>query len=134
MVVVAHADACVNRTAVAVLARVGPKVEVLRADATLGLSLEPRAAQARGFPVSVTARPGPGACLPGPRPRWGIGTRSDAGDPTAPVVVRVSPGTPAAAAGLLVGDRITPEQPSEQRQPVEAWRAVLARLLLDETG
>ena len=48
-----------------------------------------------------------GLAVPGQRPRWGIGTRSDAGDPTAPVVVRVTTGSPAGAAGLLVGDRIT---------------------------
>jgi hypothetical protein len=41
-----------------------------------------------------------------PRGRWGIGTRDDPGDPTAPVVVRVTAGTPAAAAGLVPGDRI----------------------------
>jgi hypothetical protein len=41
-----------------------------------------------------------------PRGRWGIGTREDPGDPTAPVVVRVTAGTPAAAAGLVPGDRI----------------------------
>lgn len=41
-----------------------------------------------------------------PRPRWGMSTRGDPGDPAAPVVVRVVPGTPLAAAGLLPGDRI----------------------------
>jgi hypothetical protein len=39
------------------------------------------------------------------RGRWGIGTREDACEPAAPVVVRVAPGSPAAA-GLLPGDRI----------------------------
>jgi hypothetical protein len=41
-----------------------------------------------------------------PRGRWGLGTRQDPGDPTEPVVVRVAPDSPAAAAGLLSGDRI----------------------------
>ena len=41
-----------------------------------------------------------------PRARWGIGSRPDPGEPAAPVVVQVAPGSPAAAAGLLVGDRI----------------------------
>lgn len=41
-----------------------------------------------------------------PRPRWGMSTRRDPGDPSAPVVVRVVPGTPLATAGLLLGDRI----------------------------
>jgi len=40
------------------------------------------------------------------RGRWGLGSRQDSGDPTAPVVVRVFPDSPAAAAGLLPGDRI----------------------------
>ncbi|RLS33994.1 MAG: M20/M25/M40 family metallo-hydrolase [Planctomycetota bacterium] len=42
----------------------------------------------------------------GPRPRWGMSTRVDPGDPTAPVVVRVVPGSPLAVAGLEIGDRI----------------------------
>jgi hypothetical protein len=41
-----------------------------------------------------------------PRGRWGIGTREDACEPAAPVVVRVAPDSPAAAAGLLPGDRL----------------------------
>lgn len=40
------------------------------------------------------------------RGRWGIGSRPDPGEPTAPVVVRVSPGSPAAAGGLQPGDRL----------------------------
>jgi hypothetical protein len=43
----------------------------------------------------------------GNRGRWGIGTREDAGEPAAPVVVRVAAGSPAAAGGLLPGDRLT---------------------------
>ena len=35
-----------------------------------------------------------------------MSTRGDPGDPAAPVVVRVVPGTPLAAAGLIPGDRI----------------------------
>lgn len=41
-----------------------------------------------------------------PPPRWGMSTRGDSGDPSAPVVVRVVPGTPLATAGLEVRDRI----------------------------
>lgn len=41
-----------------------------------------------------------------PRGRWGIGTRSDPGEPAAPVVVRVWRESPAAMAGLAAGDRI----------------------------
>ena len=40
------------------------------------------------------------------RGRWGIGTREDAGEMAAPVVVRVAPESPAATAGLLPGDRV----------------------------
>ena len=43
---------------------------------------------------------------PAPAKRWGLGTRGDAGDPTAPVVVRVTPNTPAAHGGVAVGDRL----------------------------
>jgi hypothetical protein len=41
-----------------------------------------------------------------PRGRWGMSTRSDAGDPAAPVVARVVPGSPLARAGLAPADRI----------------------------
>jgi hypothetical protein len=40
------------------------------------------------------------------RPRWGIGTRADAGEPLNPIVVRISAGSPAAQAGLALGDRV----------------------------
>jgi hypothetical protein len=43
----------------------------------------------------------------GRRPRWGIGTRADAAEPMAPLIVRVAPGSPAERAGLAVGDRVT---------------------------
>jgi len=43
---------------------------------------------------------------PAPPKRWGLGTRQDEADPSAPVVVRVSPQTPAARGGLRLGDRI----------------------------
>jgi len=42
----------------------------------------------------------------GTRPRWGVGTRSDPGEPQAPVVVRVSAGSPMARAGVALGDRV----------------------------
>ena len=49
----------------------------------------------------------PAPLAPGaPRSRWGIGTRPDPGEPAEPVVVQVVPDSPAATAGLLVGDRI----------------------------
>ncbi|MFM7075639.1 MAG: M20/M25/M40 family metallo-hydrolase [Planctomycetaceae bacterium] len=41
-----------------------------------------------------------------PRGRWGLGSRPDPGDPTAPLIVRVTPESPAATAGLLAGDRV----------------------------
>ena len=40
------------------------------------------------------------------RPRWGMGTREDPGEPTAPVVVRITPHSPLARAGLALGDRV----------------------------
>jgi Zn-dependent M28 family amino/carboxypeptidase len=42
----------------------------------------------------------------GPRPRWGIGTRGDACEPEAPIVVRVTTGSPMAKGGVMLGDRI----------------------------
>jgi hypothetical protein len=42
----------------------------------------------------------------GSRGRWGIGTREDPGDRSAPIVVRVAAGSPAQAGGLVPGDRI----------------------------
>jgi predicted metalloprotease with PDZ domain len=35
-----------------------------------------------------------------------MGTRSDPGEPTAPVVVRVTAGSPMARAGVALGDRL----------------------------
>ena len=54
-------------------------------------------------PAPTTAPPAGG--MP-PRPRWGIGTRSDPGEPTRPIVVRVGPGSAADRGGLQVGDRV----------------------------
>ena len=42
----------------------------------------------------------------GPRPRWGIGTRGDSCEPEAPIVVRVTTGSPMAKGGVMLGDRI----------------------------
>jgi len=42
-----------------------------------------------------------------PRPRWGIGTRADPNEPAGPVIVRVTAASPAAQAGMAVGDRVT---------------------------
>jgi hypothetical protein len=40
------------------------------------------------------------------RPRWGIGTRADPGEPGNPVIVRITAGSPAAQAGAMLGDRV----------------------------
>jgi hypothetical protein len=42
----------------------------------------------------------------GSRGRWGIGTREDPGDRSAPIVVRVATSSPAQAGGLMPGDRV----------------------------
>ncbi|MFM8802968.1 MAG: M20/M25/M40 family metallo-hydrolase [Planctomycetia bacterium] len=42
----------------------------------------------------------------GPRPRWGIGTREDPAEPTAAVIVRITADSPAARAGMTLGDRV----------------------------
>jgi hypothetical protein len=58
------------------------------------------------------------------RPRWGIGTREDAGEPTAPVVVRVTAESPAARAGMMLGDRII----AIDGQPLANQADMVARL------
>jgi len=63
------------------------------------------AAAAVAAPAAVE-QPGSGP-RPAARPRWGIGTRADAGEPTTPVVVRITAESPAARAGLAVADRVT---------------------------
>jgi hypothetical protein len=40
------------------------------------------------------------------RPRWGIGTRADPGEPGNPVIVRITAASPAAQAGVMLGDRV----------------------------
>jgi S1-C subfamily serine protease len=40
------------------------------------------------------------------RPRWGIGSRADSGEPMNPVIVRIAAGSPAAQAGMMLGDRV----------------------------
>jgi hypothetical protein len=56
-----------------------------------------------GTPVTGSANQ---SGAPAARGRWGIGTRADACEPTAPVIVRVGEGTPAERAGLRAGDRV----------------------------
>lgn len=60
----------------------------------------------------------------GGRGRWGIGTREDHGDKTAPIVVRVAAGSPAQAGGLMAGDRIVAVDGS----PVADQADMVARL------
>jgi len=60
----------------------------------------------------------------GSRPRWGVGVRSDPGEPRAPVVVRVSPGSPMALAGVQLGDRIV----AVDGQPLVDQQDMLAKL------
>ena len=58
---------------------------------------------------TLTAAPSDGSqSKPGEnqRPRWGIGTRADPGEPANPVIVRITAGSPAAQAGLMLGDRV----------------------------
>jgi len=40
------------------------------------------------------------------RPRWGIGTRADPGERMNPLIVRITAGSPAAQAGMMLGDRV----------------------------
>jgi S1-C subfamily serine protease len=52
------------------------------------------------------ASPSPTQPAGNQRPRWGIGTRADPGEPTNPVIVRITSGSPAAQAGMMLGDRV----------------------------
>lgn len=61
---------------------------------------------------------------PAPPKRWGLGTRSDPADPTAPVVVRVSPDTPASRGGVQLGDRIV----AIDQQPLADQDDMVAKL------
>jgi hypothetical protein len=68
------------------------------------------------------------------RPRWGIGTREDAAEPTAPVVVRVTTESPAARAGMMIGDRViaVDGRPlANQADMVERLARSADRVLLD---
>lgn len=68
----------------------------------------------------------PAIAAGGSRGRWGIGTRSDACEVDAPVVVRVTADSPASAAGLLPGDRIvavSDQKVADQAAMVELLRA-----------
>lgn len=58
------------------------------------------------------------------RPRWGLGTRSDPGEPCSPVIVRVAAGSAAAAAGVILGDRVT----AVDGVPLESQADMVARL------
>ena len=70
----------------------------------------------------------------GHRGRWGIGTREDACEAATPVVVRVAPGSPAATAGLLPGDRIQAVDSApiaNQADMVTRLQAADSRVMLD---
>lgn len=58
------------------------------------------------------------------QPRWGVGTRSDPGEPGSPVVVRVTPSSPMAQAGVAVGDRMM----AIDGRAIESQAEMLARL------
>lgn len=61
---------------------------------------------------------------PAPPKRWGLGTRPDDADPTAPLVVRVSPNTPAERGGFRIGDRVV----AIDQQPLIDQDDMVARL------
>jgi len=68
------------------------------------------------------------------RGRWGIGTRSDPGEPSTPVIVRVTPDSPAARGGLVPGDRLVAIDGlavAGQDDMVHRLSAAAARVVLD---
>jgi hypothetical protein len=58
-------------------------------------------AQSQGNPAYSQGNPAHNS-----RPRWGIGTRADPGEPMNPVIVRITANSPAAQAGMMLGDRV----------------------------
>lgn len=72
---------------------------------------------------------------PAPPRRWGLGTRSDPADPSAPIVVRVSPDTPASRGGVKLGDRIVAidQQPLADQDDMVARLAAAAAHRVDVT-
>ena len=58
-------------------------------------------AQSQGTPAQSQGTPAQNS-----RPRWGIGTRADPGEPANPVIVRITAGSPAAQASMMLGDRV----------------------------
>ena len=70
----------------------------------------------------------------GGRGRWGIGTRADPCEPNAPIVVRVAPDSPAAAGGMLPGDRIITldgVEPRSQDDMLARLRAAVGGVVLN---
>jgi len=67
-----------------------------------------RALEAPTANPQTATQPAPGQGTPArnPRPRWGIGSRADSGEPMNPVIVRIAAGSPAAQAGMMLGDRV----------------------------
>lgn len=89
--------------------------------------------------TDVTRRTLEAAASAGTKGRWGIGTRGDTAEPGAPVIVRVAADSPAARAGLIVGDRllmIDGEQIADQADMVRrlAAAAGAVRLRIDRRG
>jgi hypothetical protein len=57
-------------------------------------------------PAPTQAGDGQGKPVGNQRPRWGMGTRADPGEPANPVIVRIAQGSPAAQGGMMLGDRV----------------------------
>ena len=57
-------------------------------------------------PAATQAGESQGRPVGNQRPRWGIGTRADPGEPANPVIVRITRESPAAQGGLMMGDRV----------------------------
>jgi hypothetical protein len=57
-------------------------------------------------PAATQAGESQGRPVGNQRPRWGIGTRADPGEPANPVIVRITRESPAAQGGLMLGDRV----------------------------
>jgi len=71
-------------------------------------AIEATAASPAAVQVESQGTPaqGQGTAAQNVRPRWGIGTRADPGEPANPVIVRITPNSPADLAGMMLGDRV----------------------------
>lgn len=116
----------VNFTGIEPVARLTLEMLLSVADA----AERPQFREASRGETEATRRSLEAAALPAPPRRWGLGTREDVGDPSAPLVVRVSPQTPAERSGIKLGDRIV----AIDDEPLDNQADMVAKLVTSQEG